>query len=98
MKALRSVLPVVLLAALCAALASCADVSSRHLDQQAQTAPTGTYQEADTGTSTGAQRPNLTIQSGEGEKLNLPWFVRDLQDMVNEGGAPADPGRPPTYQ
>ena len=25
----------------------------------------------------------LTIQSGEGEKLNLPWFIRDAQDWVN---------------
>lgn len=91
MNALRSVFPRVLLAALCAPLASCASVSSSHLDQQS-----GTYQQSNT--SPGAQRPNLTIQSGEGEKLNLPWFVRDVQDMVNEGGAPADPARPPTYQ
>lgn len=26
---------------------------------------------------------HLTIQAGEGEKLNLPWFVRDAQNWVN---------------
>jgi hypothetical protein len=96
MKTVRSALPFVLFAALCAPLASCADVSSRHLDEQAQTAPPATYQEANTGP--GAQQPALTIQSGEGEKLNLPWFVRDLADKVNEGSGPTDPSRPPTYQ
>jgi len=25
----------------------------------------------------------LTIQSGEGEKLNLPWFIQDTQDWIN---------------
>ena len=25
----------------------------------------------------------LTIQAGEGEKLNLPWFIKDSQDWVN---------------
>lgn len=31
----------------------------------------------------GASGQRLTIQSGEGERLNLPWFIRDTQDWVN---------------
>ena len=33
--------------------------------------------------TSGAGDRRLTIQAGEGEKLNLPWFVRDTQDWVN---------------
>jgi hypothetical protein len=25
----------------------------------------------------------LTIQSGEGERLNLPWFIEGAQDWIN---------------
>ncbi|KCV52387.1 hypothetical protein L506_1301 [Bordetella bronchiseptica GA96-01] len=31
----------------------------------------------------GSSGQRLTIQSGEGEKLNLPWFIQDTQDWVN---------------
>lgn len=31
----------------------------------------------------GATGKRLTIQSGEGERLNLPWFIRDTQDYIN---------------
>jgi hypothetical protein len=81
MKIYRSTLPLVL----CASVAACGDMPSKHLGPESQSAPVAT-------------EPALTIQSGEGEKLNLPWFVRDVQDMVNESSAPAAPRRPPATQ
>lgn len=39
-----------------------------------------------TSTTQGAQGSSgqrLTIQSGEGEKLNLPWFIQDTQNWIN---------------
>jgi hypothetical protein len=91
MKTLRSALTPFLLAALCTSVAACADTSSRY--PEAQNAPAATAPQTNNGSS--APTPRLTIQSGEGEKLNLPWFVRDVQDWVNEGGAPADLSVPP---
>jgi hypothetical protein len=93
MKSLGTVLPSVLLAALCASLASCANPPSGHAGPQAQGAPAVPNQE--TAYQGGDPQPALTIQSGEGEKLNLPWFVRDVQDWVNQRSVPADPARPP---
>jgi hypothetical protein len=93
MKSLGMVLPSVLLAALCASLASCASPPSRHAGPQAQSAPAVPNQE--TAYQSGNPQPALTIQSGEGEKLNLPWFVRDVQDWVNERSMTTDPARPP---
>jgi hypothetical protein len=90
MKTLRSAVPTVLLFALCASVASCADVPPKRYGSQAQGAPAAT-QEASNDSS--APKPALTIQAGEGEKLNLPWFVRDVTDWVNEGSAPAASGR-----
>lgn len=43
--------------------------------------PSSTTQRANATPGSSDQR--LTIQSGEGEKLNLPWFVRDTQEWIN---------------
>lgn len=33
--------------------------------------------------SPSASGPNLTINAGEGERLNLPWFIRGPQNWIN---------------
>lgn len=33
--------------------------------------------------ATSSPDQRLSIQSGEGEKLNLPWFIQDTQDWIN---------------
>ena len=91
MKHLRSALSLAGLFVLCASVASCADAPSRRYGPQAQDDPTARGQPA--GADPGAPKPALTIQSGEGEKLNIPWFVRDVQDWVNQGSAPETPWR-----
>lgn len=69
-----------LFAVACASIAACANMPPRQTDMD--------YRRPST-TTQGANRPRdasderLTIQSGEGEKLNLPWFIRDTQDWVN---------------
>ncbi|MBO1112646.1 hypothetical protein [Bordetella petrii] len=79
MQIFRSIFPASLLATLCASVAACANAPSPPPEPQAQPA---TRQEA-TG-DPGAPRPRLTIQSGEGERLNLPWFIQDAQNWINE--------------
>jgi hypothetical protein len=90
MKTLRSTVPLVLLLALCASVASCADVPSQRYGSEAQGAPATTQQASN---DRSAPKPALTIQAGEGEKLNLPWFVQDVTDWVNEGSASPASGR-----
>lgn len=60
-------------------LAACAPASSRQPepDYRSRSGP-GAQGEA---VSSGEQR--LSIQAGEGETLNLPWFIRDTQHWVN---------------
>ncbi|WP_427183508.1 hypothetical protein ACL598_16715 [Bordetella bronchialis] len=83
----------VLFAALCALLSGCAH------PPPADPGPP-VYSAAPESSGTGSvapsgPRPALTIQSGEGEKLNLPWFVRDATDWINERSAPPPLERPP---
>jgi hypothetical protein len=93
MKTLRSALTPFLLVALCTSVAACADTSSGYHGPEAQGASAATASQ--TANDSSPPKPRLTIQSGEGETLNLPWFVRDVQGWVNEGGAPADLSVPP---
>lgn len=58
-----------------AALTACAPTSSP--DYRSRPGP-GAQGEA---VSSGEQR--LSIQAGEGETLNLPWFIRDTQHWIN---------------
>jgi len=81
MRIFRSALSL-LLAAMCGLAASCADVPSQPRGPQVQRAPAATGQDANG--DPGAPRPRLTIQAGEGEQLNLPWFIRDAQHWINQ--------------
>jgi len=72
------------LAIMCALLASCADTAFEPPEERSESPPEYTYTAKDGDTVHVAPRPRLTIQSGEGERLNLPWFVRDTQNWINE--------------
>ncbi|MCD0502311.1 hypothetical protein [Bordetella petrii] len=82
MKPLRLALRPALVAAACASIAACADSNPPRqtgMDYRSPSPPT--VQGADSARGSSGQR--LTIQSGEGERLNLPWFIQDTQDWVN---------------
>ncbi|KCV28608.1 hypothetical protein L518_0941 [Bordetella bronchiseptica MBORD675] len=70
-----------LVAAACASMAACADHPPRQTEMDYRSPPAAATQGASRAPGPSGQR--LTIQSGEGEKLNLPWFIQDTQDWVN---------------
>lgn len=81
MKNFRLALRLVFAAVACTSIAACADNPPRQadLDYRSQSSPA--MQGADnTPRSSG---PRLTIESGERERLNLPWFIRDTQAWIN---------------
>ncbi|WP_255468977.1 hypothetical protein [Achromobacter sp. UMC46] len=80
MKILRLALRPVLAVAVCASIAACADSPPRQTDMDYRSRTSST---AKANSAPGSTDQRLTIQSGEGERLNLPWFVRDTQDWVN---------------
>ena len=77
MKTLNHTLRLASVAACCAFLAACTSAPSRQADMDYRTRPPSTAQQA------GPDGQRLTIQSGEGERLNLPWFIRDTQNAIN---------------
>ena len=79
MKTLSSALRPILAAAACGSIAACANNPPQQTDLDYRTRPSPARQGASG--APGDQR--LTIQSGEGEKLNLPWFIQDTQDWIN---------------
>ena len=81
MKTHRLALRPVFIAVACASIAACANSPPRQTDLDYQSRPSTTTQGANSTPASSDQR--LTIQSGTGEKLNLPWFIRDTQDWVN---------------
>lgn len=81
MKTLRLALRPALAAVACASIAACADKPPRQTDMDYKSRPSATTQGANN--TPGASDPRLTIQSGEGERLNLPWFIRDTQEWIN---------------
>lgn len=81
MKTYRLVLRPVLAAVACATIAACADNPPRQADMDYRSQPSPTAQ--GTSSAPGSSGQRLTIRSGEGERLNLPWFVRDTQDWIN---------------
>ena len=87
MKTLRFVRLPALVAVACALLTACADQPPGRPGPDYRSQPSSPAQGGD-GTS-GAPGRRLTIQSGEGEPLHLPWFIRDTQDWING----SDPGR-----
>lgn len=83
MNTLRSfLLRPALAAAALASMTACANQPPRQTDLDYRSRPPSTAQRVD-GTP-GPSDQRLTIQSGEGERLNLPWFVREVQDQVNK--------------
>ncbi|WP_028355224.1 hypothetical protein [Bordetella petrii] len=81
MTPLRSTLRPILASMACALLAACADSPPRQADMDYRSRPPST-----TSASSGASDPSgqrLIIKSGEGERLNLPWFIRDAQHWIN---------------
>jgi len=81
MKTLRPALRPVLVAIACASIAACADPPPRQTNMDYRSRPPSAAQGANG--PAGSSEPRLTIQSGEGERLNLPWFIQDAQDWVN---------------
>lgn len=62
-------------------MAACADNPPKQTDMDYRSRSSSTTQ--GTQGTPGSSGQRLTIQSGEGERLNLPWFVQDTQDWVN---------------
>lgn len=81
MKNLRLILRLVLVAVACSLIAACADNPTRQTDLDYRSQRSPTVQGANS--SPGSSGQHLTIQSGEGEKLNLPWLIRDAQGWIN---------------
>jgi len=81
MKTLRLVLQPVFVAVACAPIVACVDNPPRQTDLDYRSRPSPMTQGAASPPGSPGQR--LTIQSGEGEKLNLPWFIRDTQEWIN---------------
>lgn len=81
MKTLRLVLRPILVAVGCATIAACTNSPTRQSDLDYQSRPSPRTQSADANPDASDRR--LTIRTGSGAKLNLPWFVRDTQDLIN---------------
>jgi len=81
MKTLRSVLSPVLLVAMCASLASCAEISHHYANPDAQRDAAAAQRDANRDGN--APRQRLTIQTGGGEPIVLPWFIQGAKDWVN---------------
>ncbi|WP_313368951.1 hypothetical protein [Achromobacter animicus] len=82
MKIHHAALRVVLAGAAIASLAACADTTQQPRDTvDYRSRPLDSPAGSSANASPSGQR--LTIQSGEGERLNLPWFIEGAQDWVN---------------
>lgn len=84
MKTLRSVLRPALaaIAAIaCVSVSACANQPPRQTNMDYRSEPT-TVTQGSHGTSR-TPEPRLIIKSGEGERLNLPWFIQDTQNWIN---------------
>lgn len=81
MKNSRLILRLILVPVACVSLAACADNPPRQTDLDYRSQPSPTTQGVNS--APGSSGQHLTIQSGEGEKLNLPWLIRDAQGWIN---------------
>ncbi|MCI1839464.1 MULTISPECIES: hypothetical protein [Achromobacter] len=81
MNTLRSTLRPLLAVIACASITACASRTPAQTDLQYRSRPAPQAQGA--AGAPGASDQRLTIQSGEGERLNLPWFIRDTQEWIN---------------
>jgi type IV pilus biogenesis protein CpaD/CtpE len=77
MKPFRPALRSILLAIACASMAACASSPPQQTDLDYRSRPSPKTQ------APGSSGQRLTIQSGEGDRLNLPWFIQDTQDWIN---------------
>lgn len=64
-----------------ASITACADTPPQRTDLEYRSRPLDSPSQASQNANPSGQR--LTIQSGEGERLNLPWFIEGAQDWVN---------------
>ncbi|AZS79362.1 hypothetical protein ELS24_13400 [Achromobacter spanius] len=84
MKITRLALRLALATAACASIAACAGSQPQSTDMDYQSRPPSSAQGQSSNPGTpGSSGQRLTIQSGEGERLNLPWFIQDTKDWVN---------------
>ncbi len=81
MKPVRLALRAALVAIVGASMTACAGSSPRQAGLDYRSEPPPTMQSASSPSNASGQR--LTIKSGEGERLDVPWFVRDTQDAIN---------------
>ncbi|WP_454668757.1 hypothetical protein [Achromobacter kerstersii] len=81
MRIFRLALRSVLAAVACASIAACANNPPQQTDMEYRTRSSEKAKPAASAPGSSGQR--LTIQSGEGEKLNLPWFIQDTQNWIN---------------
>lgn len=70
-----------LIALVCASITACADNPPRQAEPDYRSRPVPSNQSS--ADNPGESRDRLTIQSGEGERLNLPWFIQGTQDWIN---------------
>ncbi|TAN28922.1 MAG: hypothetical protein EPN31_07140 [Castellaniella sp.] len=70
-----------LVAVACASVTAYADSLPEQTSLNHRSQPSPTAQRANDASGSSGRR--LTIRSGEGERLNLPWFIRDIQGWVN---------------
>lgn len=76
-----AILRSILIATACALVAACAGDPPRQSGMDYRSDPPPPARSNTDAPGSSGQR--LTIQSGEGERLNLPWFIRDTQDWIN---------------
>ncbi len=83
MKTLYAALRLALATAALASIAACADTSPRQADMDYRSRPLDSPSPPSANGNPNSTGQRLTIQSGEGERLNLPWFIEGAQDWVN---------------
>ncbi|MDH0093931.1 hypothetical protein N7373_21005 [Achromobacter mucicolens] len=81
MKLHHAALRLLLTGAAIASLAACADTPQQRTDLDYRSHTLNSPGGSNANGNPSGQR--LTIQSGEGERLNLPWFIEGAQDWVN---------------
>jgi len=72
---------VALVVAAALSISACAGAPSRPAGPDYRDRPPTPARAAEIPADGSGQR--LSIQSGEGEQLNVPWFIRDAQDWIN---------------
>jgi len=83
MKNLRSISCLALAALASYGLAGCADNTGPRNNFDYHSRPTSPPQTVTAYPVDDPPSQRLTIQSGEGERLNLPWFIQDTQNWIN---------------